>query len=222
MTYDYKIPEHVTAFRQLRADVEQCVREGINLQATLAKLADTVCPWETRETEKFIGGFHWEASQKIQEAARAAKVAAVEPPPATPTPTPAKPRTALRSQTRQAKKAKFSPADKSALEKRYIPEYPGCRIDSNHHVFKPDGTEATYSFNKKFRTCARIKHESGKWKEPSIIELMELVGFRETYRARKERQATAYNDRAEAHAEDPEAFPDPNCTRKCCISHRLQ
>src|SRR5947207_1321159 len=45
-----------------------------------------------------------------------------------------KPRTALRSITRQGRagrKVKFVP---KAFERRPIPGYPGCEIDSNHHV----------------------------------------------------------------------------------------
>jgi len=165
------------------------------------------------------------AARKAQEDARRAeqaRIAALNPAPLPPTPPepppPKKPRCALRSITRQGRagrKVKYIP---KALERRPIPGYPGCEIDSNHHVFKADGNEATYSFNKRFRTCARIKSESGQWKEPSILDLLEKVDFRRYVRKYREPKNpyAPYTDLAEAHAEEPELFPDPTCRSSCC------
>ena len=124
--------------------------------------------------------------------------------------------------TRQHKKIKFMVAAMAPLTD--IPGYPGCRIDSNFHVFKSDGTEATYSLSRKFWTCARLKNDAGIWDNLSIVRIQELAGLRETYaekrqrnnpepllgdtgKTRKQLLATC-NDEAEAMAEDPELFGD--------------
>jgi hypothetical protein len=214
MRYDYKIPEQSALYRELRAAVESCVKEGMTSQETRDALTGMGTKmWGDEETGSLISGLHWTAEQPIKAAAYAAKKAAekaAEPPPS-PDPKPKKRVLSITKQGRAARKAKYVPA---VLERRDLgAKWPGCRIDKNFHVFRSDGSEAAYSLDKRFVTCARLKNEDGEWKYPAVFRLMELAGFRKEYvRAPKPKTGWAahYNSLDEAQAEDPEMYGDPN------------
>ena len=98
--------------------------------------------------------------------------------------------------------------------------YPGFTIDGRGDVWMPNGERAPTRFRRK-QEWVYLYDAANHRKERSVYWLMELVGFVDESRAKKPRTrapawAAFYNSLDEAHGEDAESSPNPNCRKKCC------
>jgi len=189
--YDYNDPEQGAVFLKIKETVEQLFNEGVSQENALIfveYLGSRL--WPDAVTRNLAAGHYRTLKQSKDEAERKSKWEAEQA--AKPAPAATVSRPVVRSQTIQGKAAATKRYKKAAseTERRWLPEFPGFKIDAKGHVYKPSGEEAAYRFNHKFQKCARVKHEDGDWRELNVYNLMVKAGFEESLqdkRARKNR-----------------------------------
>ncbi len=184
MTYDYNDPAQAAVYLQLKSEVNALLDSGATETQDFYAIYTGVKLWGTENQQRLIWGHLFaEKQRRSEEARRLEKVEeAAKPTPAI--------RSVVRSQTIQGKAAatkRFKKA-KSETERRWIPEFPGFKIDAKAHVYKPSGEEAAYRFNHKFQKCARLKNEDGEWRELNVYNLMVKSGFEESLQDKRARK----------------------------------
>ena len=186
--YNWRDDEQAAVYLKLKAAVEGCFKEGTDLDTTLQAteyLGSRM--WPDDVTRRLAANHYVCVRQEKENADHLAKLKAEQ------ASKPAAPitRPVVRSQTIQGKAAatKRYKKAKSPDERRWIPGFPGFRIDARGHVYKPDGTEASYRANQKFQWCARLKDEDGDWPQVNIYDLMVKAGFVEGRYEKRDRKA---------------------------------
>jgi hypothetical protein len=213
--YDHTVPEQAAVFKQMRAAVERCLDEGLtDYMAVAAAVEDIgVKMFGGNEAKQLAISLALNTSQRRAQEASAArraaeKVAAEQQEKLEEQRLADRPR--VKSQTKQVT-SRFKKA-KTEKERRWIPGYPGWKIDGQGHVYAPSGEEAKYRANRRFQWCARVKDENGDWLDRNIHTLMVAAGFLESVESKKARRLTPQQehikacggDRQAAEAEDPE------------------
>jgi hypothetical protein len=213
--YDHTIPAEVAVYKAMRQRVFDCFEEGMTEEqdfiVSIEGMGSKI--WDSTVRQRLISGLWREERQMRNEARRAAERAAAkkteeEQERLEEQRLANRPR--VKSQTKQVT-SRFKKA-KTEKERRWIPGYPGWKIDSKGHVFAPSGEEAKYRANRRFQWCARVKDEDGDWLDRNIHTLMVAAGFLESVESKKARRLTPQQehikacggDRQEAEAEDPE------------------
>jgi hypothetical protein len=215
MIYDHNVAEQREVYKQMRLRVEACYDEGMTDHKEIAVSVEGV-------GTKMFGGdeaLHLATSlavnigQRRQSEANAAKRAAEKAAADKAAEEQEKleeqrlaNRPRVKSQTKQVT-SRFKKA-KTEKERRWIPGYPGWKIDSKGHVFAPSGQEAKYRANRRFQWCARVKDEDGDWLDRNIHTLMVGAGFLESPAELTPQQESikAHGSQEEAEACDPETF----------------
>jgi len=216
MIYDHTVPEQAAVFKRMRAAVEKCCDEGMTEYLEIAAAVEDIGikMFGGDEAGSLARSLAITTSMRRQAEANAARRAAEKAAADREAEEREKQladRPRVKSQTRQVT-SRFKKA-KTEKERRWIPGYPGWKIDSKGHVFAPSGEEAKNRANRRFQWCARVKDENGDWLDRNIHTLMVNAGFLESPAEKKARKLTpqqesikAHGSREEAEACDPETF----------------